>query len=163
MASQTYEEHRNLGVPQMALFRDQAEQIAREKKDEAAVRKYLEEKDILSVPAWVQHYQFASIPAYVAAFGGLGEADDFTGPSRLKENSTRYIDPPSDKLGYFALTEAKDPRGEAKRLLDLVDLGTRAHHLPADAWRGPVRVARIRHRRAGRRPHTTSHSRATTA
>ena len=27
---------------------------------------------------------------------------------------------------------AKDPRGEAKRLLELVDLGPRAHHLPAD-------------------------------
>ena len=27
---------------------------------------------------------------------------------------------------------AKDPRGEARRLLDLVDLGPRSHHLPAD-------------------------------
>ncbi|MEO6774225.1 MAG: ABC transporter ATP-binding protein [Kofleriaceae bacterium] len=27
---------------------------------------------------------------------------------------------------------AKDPRGEAKRLLELVDLSSRAHHLPAD-------------------------------
>ena len=27
---------------------------------------------------------------------------------------------------------AKDPRGEAKRLLELVELGPRAHHLPAD-------------------------------
>ena len=27
---------------------------------------------------------------------------------------------------------AKDPRGEAMRLLDLVDLGSRAHHVPAD-------------------------------
>jgi putative ABC transport system ATP-binding protein len=27
---------------------------------------------------------------------------------------------------------AKDPRGEARRLLDLVGLGARAHHLPAD-------------------------------
>jgi putative ABC transport system ATP-binding protein len=27
---------------------------------------------------------------------------------------------------------AKDPRGQAKRLLELVDLGPRAHHLPAD-------------------------------
>jgi putative ABC transport system ATP-binding protein len=27
---------------------------------------------------------------------------------------------------------AKDPRGEAKRLLELVDLGPRSHHLPAD-------------------------------
>ena len=28
--------------------------------------------------------------------------------------------------------KAKDPRGEAKRLLELVDLSPRAHHLPAD-------------------------------
>jgi putative ABC transport system ATP-binding protein len=28
--------------------------------------------------------------------------------------------------------KAKDPRGEARRLLDLVGLGPRAHHLPAD-------------------------------
>jgi putative ABC transport system ATP-binding protein len=29
-------------------------------------------------------------------------------------------------------SKAKDPRGEARRLLELVDMGPRAHHLPAD-------------------------------
>ena len=112
VASQTYEECRNEGVPQLTLFKDQAEQIAREEKDEEAVRRYLEAKNILSVPQWVQHYRFAPIPAYISAFGGLGEADYFTGPSHLKENGIRSIDAPSPKLGYFALATAKDPRGE---------------------------------------------------
>lgn len=111
VASQTYEEHRNLGVPQLTIFKDQAEQVAREAKDERAVRRYLEEKDILTVPVWVQHYGFAPMPAYLAPIAELGEADDFTGPSRLKDNGTRYINPPSPNLGYFSLTMAEDPRG----------------------------------------------------
>ena len=109
VASQTYEEHRNLGMPQLTLFKDEAEQIAREEKDELAVRRYLEEKDILSVPAWMQHYRLAKMPPYLAPLQ-LGETDDFTGPSRLKENGTRYINPPSPSLGYFALSAAKDTR-----------------------------------------------------
>jgi uncharacterized protein (DUF885 family) len=111
VASQTYEEHRDLGVPQLPIFKDQAEQAAHEEQDELAVRRYLESKDILSVPAWVQHYRFAPLPAYIAPFTDLGEPDDFTGPSRLKDNGTRYINPPSAQLGYFSLTMAKDPRG----------------------------------------------------
>jgi hypothetical protein len=51
IASQTYEEHRNLRLPQLALLKDQAEQMARQEKDELAVRRYLEEQDLLTVPA----------------------------------------------------------------------------------------------------------------
>jgi uncharacterized protein (DUF885 family) len=111
VASQTYEEHRNLSAPQMTLLKDQAEQMARENKDELAVRRYLEAKDILTVPAWVQHYRYAAMAAYLAPLEGLGETDDFTGPSRLQQDGTRYIDPPSARLGYFGLTMVKDPRG----------------------------------------------------
>lgn len=110
VASQVYEEHRNLGAPQLPLFKNQAEQMAREEKDELAVRRYLEEKDLLTVPAWVQHYRYAPMPPYLAALDGFSEADDFTSASRLKENGTRYIDPPSPNLGYFWLSVAKDPR-----------------------------------------------------
>jgi uncharacterized protein (DUF885 family) len=111
VASQVYEEHHNLGTPQLGLFKNQAEQMAHEEEDELAVRHYLEEKDLLTVPAWVQHYRYAPMPPYLAPLDGISEADDFTGPSRLKENGIRYIDPPGPDLGYFALTMAKDPRG----------------------------------------------------
>ncbi len=111
VASQVYEEHHNLGAPQLALFKNQVEQMAHEEKDELAVRRYLAEKDLLTVPAWVQHYRYAPTPAYLASLDGFGEADDFTGPSRLKQNGIRYIDPPSANLGYFWVSVAKDPRG----------------------------------------------------
>ena len=110
VASQTYEEHRNQGAPPLQLFKDESQQMAVEEKAEFAVRRYLESKNLLTVPDWVQHYRFLPMPGYLAALGGPGEADDFTGPSRLKETSTRYIDPPSLSLGYFASSMAKDPR-----------------------------------------------------
>jgi uncharacterized protein (DUF885 family) len=111
VASQAYEEHRNLAVPEQALFKDQAQQMAREEKDELDIRRYLESKDILSIPTWVQHYRFLPMPAYLEPLAGLGEADDFTSPSRLKENSIRYINSPSPRLGYFDVASAKDTRG----------------------------------------------------
>jgi uncharacterized protein (DUF885 family) len=111
VASQIYEEHRNPGAPQVTIFKNQAEQIAREEKDELAVRNYLEAKDILTVPAWVQHYRFAPMPEYIGPLTDLGEPDDFTGPSRLQDGGTRYVGPPALALGYFSLSMAKDPRG----------------------------------------------------
>src|SRR3989441_9462302 len=111
VASQVYEEHRNAGIPELRLFKDESEQIAQEQKDELAVRRYLQLKDILTVPDWLQHYRFAPTPPYLARFADITELDDFTGPNRLKENCTRYISAPSLNLGYFAATMAKDPRG----------------------------------------------------
>jgi uncharacterized protein (DUF885 family) len=110
VASQTYEEHRNVGVPPLPLFKDAQQQIEVEEKDEVAIRAYLESKDLLTVPAWVRHYRNFPMPGYLAAIGGPGEADDFTGPSRLKDNAIRYTPPPSPNLGYFAITSAKDAR-----------------------------------------------------
>jgi len=66
VASQTYEEHRNSSVPALAIFKDAAQQMAAEEKDEIAIRAYLESKNILTVPAWMQHYRQAPMPAYLA-------------------------------------------------------------------------------------------------
>jgi len=110
VASQAYEEHRNRGVAPLALFKDAARQMAAEEKDELAIRAYLESKDLLTVPAWMQHYRNLPMPGYLAALAGPGEADDFTGPTRLKNDGIRYIPPPSPDLGYFALATARDPR-----------------------------------------------------
>jgi uncharacterized protein (DUF885 family) len=110
VASQSYEEHRNSGVPQLAIFKDQKDQITHEAQDELAVRSYLEAKNILTVPADAPHYRFAPMPGYIAPLTDFGEADDFTGPGRLTDGGTRYISPPSADLGYFSLSMAKDPR-----------------------------------------------------
>jgi hypothetical protein len=110
VAFQTYEEHRNLDAPELPIPTSLDAEIAREREDELAVRKYLQEKRILTVPSWVQHYTWSPMPAYMKPLEGAGEADDFTSPTRLQQNGVRYMNPPSADLGYFALADAKDPR-----------------------------------------------------
>ena len=110
VAFQTYAEHSNLGLPELPMAASLEAQIARERDDELAVRKYLVEKRILTVPGWVQHYTWQPMPAYLKPLEGTAEADDFTSPSRLKDECVRYMNPPSPDLGYFAMFDAKDPR-----------------------------------------------------
>ncbi|HKW97621.1 MAG TPA: DUF885 family protein [Bryobacteraceae bacterium] len=110
VAFEVYERQRNAGLPELALAASQADQIAREKHDEAAVRKLLDEKGFLSFPAWLNHYWNQPLPEYLEALPGMGVTDDLTGPSRSKDNATSYIRPPSLELGYFALATARDPR-----------------------------------------------------
>src|SRR5437763_2495890 len=65
------------------------------------------------------------------------EADDFTAPSRLKENGIRYITPPSPDLGYFALADAKDPR------TGIVHEGVPGHYFQlALSWAHPDPIRR---------------------
>jgi uncharacterized protein (DUF885 family) len=106
---EAYEHQRNAGAPKLMLPANQEEQIARQKRDEAAVRKYLDEEGFLTFPGWLQHYWNLPLPPYLAALP-LGQPDDLTAPDRLKQNATSYIDPPSRSLGFFALATARDPR-----------------------------------------------------
>ena len=111
VAFESYEKNRNARLPQLTLAKDQATQIATEKRQEQEIRDFLEEKNILTVPAWVQHYRNLPYPAYLAPLAAFGVADDLTGPARLKENATSYIKTPSPDRGYFDLSTARDPRG----------------------------------------------------
>jgi len=111
VALETYEQHHNSWLPSLAVLPDQQAEIALEAQDEAAIRKFLETRDLLTVPPSMQHYVFRQIPPWLWPFhGAMGEEDDFTGPSRLKDPGIRYIVPPRKDLGYFALTMAEDPR-----------------------------------------------------
>jgi hypothetical protein len=110
VAFESYERQRDAGLPELALPASQAEQMALEKRDEAAFRKYLDEKGFLSFPAWLQHYWNEPLPAYLKPLSALGVTDDLTGPARLKDNAVSYIQNPSPTLGYFALATARDPR-----------------------------------------------------
>ena len=110
VAFESYERQRNKGKPELRLPATEAEQIERQKRDEAATRKYLDDKGFLTFPKWLHHYWNLPLPAYLAALPELGVTDDLTGPTRLSDNATSYVRPPSPQLGYFALAAARDPR-----------------------------------------------------
>jgi uncharacterized protein (DUF885 family) len=136
---QTYEEHRNAGLPELPMAKTIEEQVTRELADEQAVRRYIEDKNILSVPSWMQHYLHRPMPPYMKVLLDLepGEADDFTSPSRLKENGIRYITAPGPDLGYFMLADAKEPR------TGIVHEGVPGHYFQlALSWAHPDAIRR---------------------
>ena len=136
LAFETYEAHRDEGLPPGARAKTDAEELAQEEKDEEAVRQFMEAKGILTVPAWVQHYRFATKPAYLVPLDRW-EVDDFTGPSRLKQNATRYIEPLGPNLGYWASSMVQDPRGE------IVHEGVPGHYFQlALSWANPDPIRR---------------------
>ena len=109
VAFETFEKNRNKDVPALKIATDIDSWIKNAAAKEVQIRRFLEERGILTVPDWVQHYTFRPTPEYLATLG-FTEHDDFTSPSRLKENCIRYVPAPSEKLGYFWRATAMDPR-----------------------------------------------------
>ena len=112
IAFQAYEAARDREVPELPLPADQAAQIARETRDEEAIRAFLAAKEILTVPKEIPRYRYRALPPWLLALRGFGEETDFAGPTRLGEEATRWIPPPSRSLGFFALSMAQDPRAD---------------------------------------------------
>jgi uncharacterized protein (DUF885 family) len=106
---ETYEKNRNQDVPPLKIADNIDTWIKDAAVKELQIRKFLEEHNILTVPDWVQHYTLRPMPEYLRALG-FGENDDFTSPSRLKENCIRYTTEPSANLPYFWRATAMDPR-----------------------------------------------------
>jgi uncharacterized protein (DUF885 family) len=109
VAFETYEKNRNKDVPPLKIAGNIDSWIRDAAEKESSIRKFLVERGILSVPDWVQRYTLRPTPEYLRALG-FTENDDFTSPSRLKENCIRYVPEPSEKLGYFWHATAMDPR-----------------------------------------------------
>jgi hypothetical protein len=109
VAFETVEKNRNKNVPPLKIATDVNTWIKDAGEKELQIRKFLQERGILTVPDWIQHYTLRPTPEYLRALG-FTENDDFTSPSRLKENCVRYVPEPSEKLGYFWRATAIDPR-----------------------------------------------------
>jgi uncharacterized protein (DUF885 family) len=110
VACETYEKERNRDVPPLSLAKDTESWIKDASAKEQSIREFLDKHDILTVPDWVQHYTLRPMPEYLHALEGFSEMDDFTSASRLKENCSRYTNPPSPNLGYFWRATAQDAR-----------------------------------------------------
>ncbi len=110
VAFEAFEKNRNKDVPPLEGADNVDSWIKEAAEKELHIRKFLEERGIITVPNWVQHYTLRAMPDYLRPLEGFGEMDDFTSPSRLKENCVRYVPEPSGKLGYFWQATAEDPR-----------------------------------------------------
>jgi hypothetical protein len=110
VAAEALEKQRNAALPDLKMFANVDEQVARTVQDELQIRRLLEDRGILTVPESIRHYTVRSLPDYLAALGNFGELDDFTGPSRLDQDCVRWTPAPSPKLGYFGRANAEDPR-----------------------------------------------------
>jgi uncharacterized protein (DUF885 family) len=132
VAFEQTESQRNQSVPALRMFPDINAQVSGTRERELQVRAYLPGKGILTLPLDFPHYTIRPLPAYLAALGDFDELDDFTGPSRLAQDCVRWTANPSNKLGYFALANAHDPRP------DLVHEGLPGHYLQLWlGWRNP--------------------------
>ncbi|PYL40292.1 MAG: DUF885 domain-containing protein [Verrucomicrobia bacterium] len=101
VAFEAYETQRNNDVPPLKLATNIDSWIKDIAIKELSIREFLGKHGILTVPDWLQHYTLRPMPEYLRALQGFGEMDDFTSPSRLKENCIRYATEPSANLGYF--------------------------------------------------------------
>ena len=102
VAFETYERRRNQGVPALPLFADQAAQIAREAKDEQAVRAFLESRGLLTVPPWVKHYLQFALARVSPGPGGTGRdrRPDLAGPARSGRDQ---LHPPAQRVAGLLL------------------------------------------------------------
>lgn len=110
LATESYEHQRDLRAPELKMAATAEEESARMARDDAYIRRYLVEHQILTVPPDLPHWTIRLAPDYIAAFDGFGELDDFTGPSRLRQDGTRWIQRPSNDLPYFWKAYAQDAR-----------------------------------------------------
>jgi len=132
-----YEQRRNQGLPSLHPASSLDEQTRNTTQAELAIRKFLEDRGVLSVPAEIRHYTVRPLPGYLQALSNFGELDDFTGPSRLSQDGTRWIPPPSPELGYFAESAVKDPRPL------MVHEGVPGHYFQlCESWNNPDPIRR---------------------
>jgi hypothetical protein len=132
-----YEGLHNAEIPKPALFKNSAEQIDACQRQEQAIRELMKEKGILDVPEWMGHYGNLKTPDYIEALSHMGVVDDFTGPSRLGQNSVSYIPEPSPNLSFFRRATAQDPRPI------IVHEGTPGHFFQLSlSWKHPDFIRR---------------------
>ena len=127
VAFEQYERQRNQDVAELKIAPSIDAQLRSSQEQELAIRKFLDEKGIMSVPPAIRHYKLLVAPGYLEGLSDFGELDDFNGPSRLNQDGVRWISPPSEDLGYFALATAKDARP------DMVHEGVPGHYFQM-AW-----------------------------
>lgn len=110
VAAEQIEHQRNIEARALEPFDTLDEQLQRTNDMESAVRRFLGRQEILTMPQDFPHYTVRPAPPYLAGLGEFSELDDFTGPSRVTQEATRWTLKPSPSPGYFEDASQRDPR-----------------------------------------------------
>jgi uncharacterized protein (DUF885 family) len=110
VSAEEIEHQRNVELPALKPFTSLDEQLQNTANLEHAIRHFLMRQGLLTVPLDMPHYVAKPIPTYLQGLSNFGELDDFTGPSRLNQDSVRWTEKPSLNPGYFEGATQRDPR-----------------------------------------------------
>ena len=128
---------RNSNVPPLKLAANTEEWLSRHHEGELNVREFLERKNLLTLPSWLHHFTLRPMPSYLKPLSDFTETDDFTSPSRLDQDSIRYVNPPDPAAPFFWVADEKDPR------IQVVHEGTVGHYGQLSiSWENPDPIRR---------------------
>ena len=128
---------RNSNVPPLKLAANTEEWLSRHHEAELNVREFLESRNLLTLPSWLHHFTLRPIPSYLKPLSSFTETDDFTSPSRLDQDSIRYVNDPVPTAPFFWVADAKDPR------IQVVHEGTVGHYGQLSmSWKHPDPIRR---------------------
>jgi hypothetical protein len=137
VAAEQIEHQRDIEARALEPFDTLDQQLQRTNDNESAIRRFLARQEILTVPQDLPHYTVRPIPLYLTGLGEFSELDDFTGPSRLAQEATRWTPKPSDNPGYFEAASQLDPRPI------IVHEGVPGHYMQLWlSWRNPDPIRR---------------------
>jgi hypothetical protein len=110
VAAEEIEHQRNIEAAVLKPYSSLDDQLQATANLENAVRHFLTRQGLLTIPPEMPHYTAKPIPTYLQGLDNFGELDDFTGPSRLSQDSVRWTEKPSLNAGYFEGATQRDPR-----------------------------------------------------
>jgi len=110
VSAEEIEHQRDIELPALKPYATLDEQLQATTNLESAVRHFLMRQGLLTVPLDMPHYTAKPIPTYLQGLVNFAELDDFTGPSRLSQDSVRWTEKPTPNPGYFEGATQRDPR-----------------------------------------------------
>jgi Bacterial protein of unknown function (DUF885) len=110
VSAEEIEHQRNIELPELKPYATLDEQLQATTNLESAVRHFLTRQGLLTVPLDMPHYTAKPVPTYLQGLANFAELDDFTGPSRLSQDSVRWTEKPTPNPGYFEGATQRDPR-----------------------------------------------------
>lgn len=95
--------------PRAPLPLDMREIVARQRAQEADIRRFYEDHELLSQPDSLRHYRMHTMPDYLQPLQWLGVTDDIGWETAAERDGITYQPDSTEPLGFFEDAIARDP------------------------------------------------------